>query len=64
MTKTQLTSLANALLRAIADGLNPQVVWSTSLTRGTLAAIANSAGIPKTVANAVRIYQRILYTKE
>jgi len=64
LTQTQLTSLANALPRIIADGQNPQAVWSTNMASGTFATTANSAGIPKSVADAVRIYQRILYTKE
>jgi type II secretory pathway pseudopilin PulG len=64
LTQTQLSSLANALPRVTVDGLNPQAVWSTNMASGAFATAAASAGIPKTVANSVRIYQRILYTKE
>lgn len=64
LTQTQLTSLANALPRVTVDGLNPQAVWSTNMASGTFTSAATAAGIPKSIAGAVRIYQRILYTKE
>ena len=65
LTQAQLTALANALPRITADGLNPQAVWSTNMApTGNYLTATTAAGIPKNVANAVRIYQRILYTKE
>jgi type II secretory pathway pseudopilin PulG len=64
LTHTQLSTLASALPRVTSDGLNPQQVWATNMSSGTFAMNATNAGIPRSVAGAVRIYQRILYSKE
>lgn len=63
VTQAQLVALGNAL-PAVADGQNPQAVWTTSINNGTFASAATAAGVPPGVASAVRIYQRILYLNE
>jgi type II secretory pathway pseudopilin PulG len=61
LTQSQLTSLASALPRVTTDGQNPQSVWLTAINGS---GFATAAGVPQTVASAVRVFQRILYIKE
>jgi type II secretory pathway pseudopilin PulG len=64
LSQTQLAALATALPRVTTDGQDPQSLWIANMNSGTFAAAAASAGIPKSIISAVRIYQRILYIKE
>ena len=63
LTQTQLVALGNAL-PAVSDGQSPQAVWTTSINNGTFASSAAAAGVPASVASAVRIFQRVLYLNE
>jgi type II secretory pathway pseudopilin PulG len=63
LTQSQLVAMGNAL-PSVTDGQNPQSVWLTTINNGTFTAAATAAGVPKSVANAVRVFQRILYIKE
>jgi type II secretory pathway pseudopilin PulG len=63
LTQAQLVALGNAL-PSVADGQSPQAVWTTSINNGTFATAAAAAGVPQSAANAVRVFQRILYLNE
>lgn len=60
LTPAQLTSLTGALADVV-DGQNPQSIWLSAINGNGFAA---KAGVPQSVAGAVRVYQRILYVKE
>jgi type II secretory pathway pseudopilin PulG len=63
LNQAQLVELGNAL-PAIADGQTPQAQWVNTINNGTFAATARSSGIPASAANAVHVYQRILYVND
>jgi type II secretory pathway pseudopilin PulG len=63
LTQSQLVALGNALPN-VNDGQSPQAVWTSSINNGTFAAAAKAAGVPPVVANAVRVFQRVLYLNE
>jgi type II secretory pathway pseudopilin PulG len=60
LTSDQVISLAKALPK-IGEGANAQTVWLATINSNGFAA---TAGVPQTVASAVRVFQRILYIKE
>lgn len=63
LTQAQLVALGNDL-PAVTDGQSPQALWTTAINNGTFAANAKVAGVPASVANAVRVFQRVLYVNE
>jgi len=63
LNQSQLVTLGNAL-PAVADGQSPQAVWTTTINNGAFTSAATNSGIPASAANAVRIFQRILYINE
>jgi len=63
VSQAQLVAMGNAL--TISDGQTPQAQWVTAINSGSFAATAkSSAGVPASVANAVHVYQRILYVND
>jgi type II secretory pathway pseudopilin PulG len=63
LTQSQMVALGNAL-PSVTDGQSPQVVWTTSINNGSFASNAAAAGVPASVASAVRVFQRVLYLNE
>jgi hypothetical protein len=59
LNSAQLTSLASSLTNATAA--SPLSAWQACINSSSFAA---TAGVPKQAASAVRVYQRIFYTKE
>ena len=63
VSQAQLVAMANALL-PIPDGESPQTYWVSQINSGAFATAVKAAGVPATVANAVHVYQRILYVND
>lgn len=62
ISQQQLLALADALPRVTVEGQNPQSLWLPVISHN--ADLAAAAGVPKNVAAAVRVFQRILYIQE
>ncbi len=63
VNQAQLVTMGNSLA-AITNGGTPQGQWVSALNNGTYATAVKAAGIPAPVANAVHVYQRILYVND
>jgi type II secretory pathway pseudopilin PulG len=63
LSQSQLVKLGNAL-PAVPDGQSPETAWTATLNDGTFAAAVKAAGVPQSVAGAVRVFQRVLYISE
>lgn len=63
VNQAQLVAMANALL-PIPDGQSPQTYWVSQINSGAFATTVKAAGVPASVANAVHVYQRILYVND
>jgi len=63
LTQAQLVAMGNALL-PVPDGQSPQTYWLSQINSGVFATTVKAAGVPASVANAVHVYQRILYVND
>ncbi len=61
VTQAQLAAMANALTDVTSDGQDPQSLWLPILEGTNFAA---TAGVPKSVAGAVHVFQRTFYLNE
>ena len=63
VSQAQLVTMGNGL--TITDGQTPQASWVSTINNGTFATYAKSNGnVPASVANAVHVYQRIIYVND
>ncbi|HEX4140256.1 MAG TPA: type II secretion system protein [Candidatus Methylacidiphilales bacterium] len=63
VSQAQLVTMGQSL-PAITNGGTPQAQWVSAINTGTYATSVKSAGVPTSVANAVHVYQRILYVND
>jgi len=61
LSTAQLASLAGAMDSGLTNNASPLSVWQGNINKATF---ATSANVPQPVAAAVRVYQRVFYTKE
>ena len=63
VSQAQLVAMGNAL--TITDGQTPQASWVTAINNGTFSTTVKSgSNVPTSVANAVHVYQRIIYVND
>jgi type II secretory pathway pseudopilin PulG len=63
VSQAQLVAMGNAL--TITDGQTPQTTWVNAINNGTFSTTVKSgSNVPINVANAVHVYQRIIYVND
>jgi len=63
VSQAQLVTMGQSL-PAITNGGTPQAQWVSAINTGAFATSVKAAGVPASVANAVHVYQRILYVND